>query len=568
MNKFRLNLIKVCSVLFALCVGCAITTMPAKAEDQVADFSVSQGAKIRNGESDGLIGLQFTSTVNDAWLTENSAESYTFGTLIYPTAKADSFDITKSIDENLDLVDAANITYVDNGVVTAGATFNASIIFDENVVSQKIVNEGKEATEELVNSILKKLYNKDFTARSYAIVNGETTYTENSYSTSMYKVAARTYATSEKYKDLALNYFDEASVKTATIGYVGGALTVEGYTATDSTIVIIGNDQLVKDTDYSVDENGIIVFAKELSNSETIFLIDNGVLTVLNATYANDEVKSVAEALALEENSKVIVNGYYVGMANLASTSVDEDLNCTATQLLIKDKTSDKIIGVRKVFGSYEASTAGWNYTKQYNYGDEVCIRGTVLSDSVAGNQNYIDYSNSNPDKSETIISSGNTVTYTLEDAIVLESEDVWESTFTTGETGIKPMTLVKFTGTVFGARCYEAGSKDPSTLRAPTRTNRLHYKTDATSFSDIKISSRYVSLLDNMLTANLGARDKWIDKIPYASHNAQGKWADTFKESIEVEFYAMYVGSNAANWELVILSEDWFVSWPENVTE
>ena len=558
-SKTRLNLIKTFSVIFAVCMGIVISTMPATAEGD-SNFSMSQSAQIRNSESDSYIGLQFTSTVNEAWLAENSAGTYTFGTLIYPTAKADSFDITKSIDDNIELVDAANIVHVANQSVTAGATFNASIIFDENVVSQKIVNEGKEVTNELVDSVLKNLYNKDFTARSYAIVNGETTYTENSYSTSMYKVAATTYAKGESEsnqsdKDLALNYFDSASVKTATIGYVGGALTVEGYTATDSTIVIIGNDQLDKKTDYTID-GGQIVFTKEISNSETIFLIDNGVLTVLNATYANDEVKSVAEALALEENSKVIVNGYYVGMANLAATSVDEDLNCTATQLLIKDKDSDKIIGVRKVFGSYEASTAGWNYRKQYDYGDEVCIRGTVLSDSFAGNQKYIEYSNYNPEKSETIKSRDNAVTYKFEDAIVLESSDVWESTFTTEDTGIKPMTLVKFTGTVLGARNYEALNADPSTLRAPTRTNRLHYNTSAGSFSAIRISGRYVSLLDNLLTANIG-NTSWKDKIPWKSETATS-WDSTSKESIEVNFYAMYVGSNANNWEIVILQEWW----------
>ena len=315
MSKFKSKFIKLFSFLFAVSVGLAVTSMPAKAEGQVADFSVSQGAQIRDPKDDSLIGLQFTSTVNEAWLTENSAESYTFGTLIYPSANESRFDGTKSPTEleNESSLDAANIVHVANQSVTAGDTFNASIVFDKDSVSKAIEKKGHTATDKLVDSVLKNLYNKDFTARSYAIVNGETTYTENSYSTSMYKIAARTYAKGESesnqsYKDKALNYFESASVKSAEIYGDNFVLTFgESINFSENAIVILNNEVLTKQVDYNV-EDGAIVFTYSKMDSltageYTFYVIDDDesldmsnvdesntkdwldVLTVANAKY-------------------------------------------------------------------------------------------------------------------------------------------------------------------------------------------------------------------------------------------------------------------------------------------
>lgn len=248
--KFRTNLIRAFSVLFAVCLGFAITSMPAKAQE-LADFSVAQAGRIRNGESDGLIGLQFTSSVNDTWLEENSAEKYTFGTLLYPTANESLFDDGKTATENMNLVDAVNIVHVQNESLTTGTTFNASIIYDRQSVTQAIESKGATASDDLVDSVLRNLYNKDFTAKSYAVVNGETIYT-NSYSTSMYKVVSRTYALgvkedNETYKNLALNYFESASVKEAKAFVTDGAIVFNDATQpafSQNAIVIKDNSVL------------------------------------------------------------------------------------------------------------------------------------------------------------------------------------------------------------------------------------------------------------------------------------------------------------------------------------
>ena len=310
--KFSTNLIRAFSVLFAVCVGFAITSMPAKAQE-LADFSVAQAGRIRNGESDGLIGLQFTSSVNDTWLEENSAEKYTFGTLLYPTQNEGSFDEGKTATENMNLVDAVNIIHVQNESLTTGTTFNASIIYDRQSVTQAIESKGATASDDLVDSVLRNLYNKDFTAKSYAVVNGETIYT-NSYSTSMYKVASRTYAlgvdeNTESYKNLALNYFESASVKEAKTFINDGVMVFDGATQptfTENTVVIFDNNTLKSGVDYSISNQSAIILSNATANEGetlTYVVIDNGVLTVVNAEFVDVSITGI-EVSALSSEYK------------------------------------------------------------------------------------------------------------------------------------------------------------------------------------------------------------------------------------------------------------------------
>lgn len=90
MAKLRNTIIKMLSIVFAFCTAFAIATMPTPAKAETDNFSTVQDASIRN-EEDGIIGLKFQSTVNNAWLQANSAEKYTFGTLIYPASNDSSF---------------------------------------------------------------------------------------------------------------------------------------------------------------------------------------------------------------------------------------------------------------------------------------------------------------------------------------------------------------------------------------------------------------------------------------------------------------------------------------------
>lgn len=304
MSKFRLNLIKAFSVLFAVCIGFAITSMPAKAED--ANFSVTQGASIRNGESDGFIGLQFESSVNGAWLEGKTVKQ--FGTLIYPTANEIASYDNKTLSDIVDELDAVNIIRSEN---TSG-NFNASIVYDRQSVIEGIEGKGATASDELVNSVLKNLYNKEFSARSYAILNDNSVVYTTAHSNSMYRTAIRTYASDE---DLALNYFESASSVEANIYGNDLALTTETATTfTDDAIVILNDKVLTKQADYNV-ENGTIVLtysavqALALEGTQhTFYIIDNDenvdinndkdwldVLTVVNAKLLRIEGIEVSE---------------------------------------------------------------------------------------------------------------------------------------------------------------------------------------------------------------------------------------------------------------------------------
>lgn len=294
MSKFRLNLIKAFSVLFAVCIGFAITSMPAKAED--ANFSVTQGASIRNA-SNGQIGLQFESSVNAAWLEGKTVKQ--FGTLIYPTANEIASYDNKTLSDIANELDAVNIIRSEN---TSG-NFNASIVYDRQSVIAGIEGKGATASDELVNSVLKNLYNKEFSARSYAILNDNSVVYTNAHSNSMYRTAIRTYALGGENETLALNYFESASSVEANIYGNDLALTTETATTfTDDAIVILNDKVLTKQADYNV-ENGTIVLtysavqALALEGTQhTFYIIDNDenvdinndkdwldVLTVVNA---------------------------------------------------------------------------------------------------------------------------------------------------------------------------------------------------------------------------------------------------------------------------------------------
>ena len=114
------NLIKFFALVFVTCCAFALTSN-IQAED-LPEFSTTQGATIRN-EEDGIVGLQFSSSVNKSWLNENEGEKYSFGTLLYPTANESAFDNGKTATENINLLDAVNIIHLQNQAVSGAKNF-------------------------------------------------------------------------------------------------------------------------------------------------------------------------------------------------------------------------------------------------------------------------------------------------------------------------------------------------------------------------------------------------------------------------------------------------------------
>ncbi len=309
MNKFRLNLIKAFSVLFAVCIGFAITSMPAKAED--ANFSISKCVSLRNPESDERVGIRFESTVNDTWLKGKSVKQ--FGTLIYPTANESKFNEETPFETLIGegYLDAQNIVHNDNaGSLTDTTTFNASLLFDAASVRGAIKDaEGDYENNDLVKSVLKNLCNKDFSARSYAILSDDSVVYTNAHSDSMYKAAARTYALGGENETLALNYFDDVNSSSVTANIYGNdlALTTDTATTFSSDAIVILNDKvLTKQDDYNV-ENGTIVLTYSAvqalaleSTNHAFYIIENKGNTVYNENneteWLFDDVLTVVNA--------------------------------------------------------------------------------------------------------------------------------------------------------------------------------------------------------------------------------------------------------------------------------
>ncbi|MBR2322881.1 MAG: hypothetical protein IKA54_04730, partial [Clostridia bacterium] len=142
---------------------------------------------------------------------------------------------------------------------------------------------------------------------------GETIYT-NSYSTSMYKVASRTYALgdaedNETYKTLALNYFTSASVKDAKAFVTDGVIVFNGATQpafSQNAIVIKDNSVLTSGVQYLISQEGVITISNATTNegkTVSYYVVDNGVLTVVNAEFVDVSITGI-EVNALSSEYK------------------------------------------------------------------------------------------------------------------------------------------------------------------------------------------------------------------------------------------------------------------------
>ena len=285
--------------------------------------------------------------------------------------------------------------------------------------------------------------------------------------------------------------------------------------------------------------------------SATVTITYGGQSCEVTVTVVNNIV-SVSEALLKQVGESVTINGYYVGVANLDSLSRDENGTFTDTYILIKDKNTQDIIGVRKEFAKLKTSTsqAGWNYTKQYTYGDEVVLAGVITADADATNQNYIELGLGNPANNEdTIVSQGNVVDYDLINVESLTEEGQWSEFFA----DVKPMTIFRITGNVLGVR-YAGDSS--SSARAGTRETVLTMDVDAETWP--KINGKYVSLMDNVMNANVGELETWSVNLPWANNGASLNWNSVYKTPKEIDIFVMYVGSSAKQYELVALEMNW----------
>ncbi len=563
------NLIKFFTLLFVACSAFAVATMPKVSAQEVSNYSVIQSATIRN-EEDGVVGLQFSSSVNKSWLNENKAEKYSFGTLLYPTANEGAFDNGKTATENMNLLDAVNIIHLQNQAVSGAKNFNASIVYDRQVVIDTLTAKGLTVTDDLVDDVLNKLYAKEFSAKAYAVVDGETIYA-NSYSTSMYKVASKIYADgSEVEKALALNYFKSASIQNFSVNFADDILSGE-YTVSQNAMILRGGESLVNGADYTVNENGKIVFPadyRKLDTQETLYIIDNGVLTVANVTYGAD-AKTVTELLAYDKAGEtVVVKGYYVGVA------VDNLFNYSSIyhQLLIKDTQTDDIIAFNTPnnLGESYGITKGAKYCYEdiknikYERGDYVVLKGTFRTTSTNNTtRKDVVISAENPsDINKTIISRNNVVNYSFNDVQVLDEWSDWSTLF---KSSVKPYTYVRIKGKMFFSIKYGGDyteMKDYYVAQGLTTTQAnnkvkpitamyiLHMNESATTDNAMKVPGGSVVAKSYVWDINLG--QEWNEFLGVTVEKARPGVA------VEVDMYALYTGRSSVYTAITPLEFGW----------
>ena len=332
MDKFKANLIKIFSMAFAFCIAFAIATVPVSAEE-TAKFSVVQGASIRINQQDGYTGLKFETQVNNAWLAENAADSYTFGTLIFPTANKGEFNGNWTPTFNMTRTDGVNIIAKQNVAVASGFTYSASIVFDDAQIKQAIVDMSEtdsietvnDITPEQFNRVKRGLYAKDFTAMSYVTFGGNTIYTEiTAYSTSMLKVAARTMEKVDSgeitenidvLRESAMYYVGEVSYEKAYVSADDKILVVDSlddvYTTSNNTVIAVGNDTMKKDVDYTVDGQGRVVFndvSSKIGSTQKVYLFENDPVKVVETLFVHKALET-DEDVALAFDSSAWLEG-------------------------------------------------------------------------------------------------------------------------------------------------------------------------------------------------------------------------------------------------------------------
>jgi len=299
---------------------------------------------------------------------------------------------------------------------------------------------------------------------------------------------------------------------------------------TDGSEVDVTLDVTFSESPLTVDDKVVTVTYREMSSDVSINVI---------------KAYSVSEALAEEQTGKtILVQGLFAGVADEGAGFYKE--------LLLKDVLSDKLIAVQGVtYGTYPR----YGYEK----GDLVRIYGTVVrerydsSNTKSENKTYIQFADTNPQSvDDTIVSRGNTLTYTLENVIEITSWNDMKKVFN-AET-LEAYTYIHVKGDVW-FNTY-AKASDGVLL------HRFCMTSSGTSLSKIKPDGvRAVGLRQNMLEANVPtAMTTFFDEI-VGTTSFPGNKAN-------LDFYAVVTAANNVNFQLTILESDWMKDADDNKIE
>ena len=286
--KLRNTLIKMFSLVFAVCAAFAIATMPTaktvNAQEEASFKTNESSILVYEGEDEGKVGLKFEAEFNTAWLSANPAEKYTFGMIVAPTANFTAWDGDVAPTANMEAVDGVNIIRIQNSQLSAGATFGASILFDDEslkaTIAEKLEIEVADVTPEQLANLKEEVYVQSYSAVAYATFGEEIVYLDK-VDTSMREAAISVLPSAIANEDfnvvnVALTFIGitEDDMYDASAYVDGNKLVVDGgdeFTFEESD-VIVANDKVLKlGAGYSLD-NGVVSF-DEVDNTATFIYV-------------------------------------------------------------------------------------------------------------------------------------------------------------------------------------------------------------------------------------------------------------------------------------------------------
>lgn len=276
-------------------------------------------------------------------------------------------------------------------------------------------------------------------------------------------------------------------------------------------------------TDYTLDKD-------VLTADDTAVIVSFGGQTASVAVTVSPYIKvGVSQLSGIENGTTVVVEGYFVGVAEEGPSNDKE--------ALMKDLQTDAVIALRNVpYGAFPDFG--------YQIGDHIRLIATVDVDGTVNtpNKRYLDFSAENGEIGSTIVSSGNEISYSLDNVVTVGSWEELQALFAIGT--INEYTYVEINGPIWFNRY--SGSDGVS-------VSRIHLNENATGVSGIRPDgTRTVSLRDNVMAANLGPdwSSLFFDQIPDS-----GNYPGT---KLKGKLIALYTGGNNYYFQLTVLDASW----------
>ena len=217
--------------------------------------------------------------------------------------------------------------------------------------------------------------------------------------------------------------------------------------------------------------------------------------------------------------------------------------------MILKDPSNDNIIAVRKVtYGSFPS----YGYTKgdliiiECTFNENVYNPNLTTNENNTQNKKYLKFTDNNPeDISDTIISRGNQLTYSLANVVEISSWDDFKEFFISEN--VQAYTYVRITGTIWVNTYTSSIDNEP--------LYRIHMNPSAEKLINIKPDEvRAIGIRKNALKANAPS----IMNSNFAKSFGSTKYPGS---KTTVDFYAVVTAYNYYNYQITILEDSWLLS-------